>query len=99
MENYKLVSQWAASIKLDKAFNELMDFRAKHSWVKLTETTSFLGMLLEDLPKMLEIIKKQELLNAAYRQENYNLHEYIRVNRMADEVIIDELAKKFNIDI
>lgn len=99
MENYKLVSQWASSINADKALSELLDFKARYPWVKLPETTEFMGKMAEDLPIMLNIIKKQEHVNAALREENHRLNEYIRVNRLADELIIDDLAKKFNIDI
>lgn len=99
MENYLLVKQWAASISADKAFKELLDFKAKHSWAKLPETTTFVAKMHEDLPKILRIIEKQEKVNAALRMENERLNGYIKANHMADDCIINDIREKFNVDI
>lgn len=99
MENYLLVKQWAASISADKANNELETFKAKYTWAKLVETDKFVSQMAQDLPKVLKIIEKQEKVNAALRMENERLNGYIKANQMADECIINDLAKKFNIDI
>lgn len=94
-----MVKQWASSIRADKAFKELVDFRAKFPWAKLTETTNYISMMAEDLPRITHIIELQEVQNDALKRENHKLRKYIEVNQMADECIIDDLRKKFNIDI
>ena len=99
MENYKLVNQWAASLTADKAFKEILDFKAKYSWVKLLESTSFIGHMHEDLPKILNIIRLQEKQHAVLRMENEKLRKYIEVNGLADECILNSLKEKFGIDI
>lgn len=99
MENYHLVNQWASSIKADKAFKELQDFKAKYAWAKLSETTDFVTQMHEDLPRILHIIKLQEKQNAALRAANERHLEYIRVSGLADECIINDIKEKFNIDI
>lgn len=101
MENYKLVSQWAASVSADKAFTDILNFKAKNQWAKdkLLDATSFIGQMREDLPKILNIIKLQEKQNAVLRMENERLQGYIKANGLADEIILDELNKRFNIGI
>jgi hypothetical protein len=95
MENYQLVNQWASKISADKAFRELLDFKDRYSWAKLPESTLFLSQMAEDLPKILNIIKLQEKQNAILRYENSRLTEYIEVNRMADELMLDEIKSKY----
>lgn len=99
MENYHLVSQWAASLNAEKAFKEILDLKAKYRWVTCPESTTFLAKMYEDLPKILNIIKLQEKQNAILRHENEKLHGYIKANQMADACILDDIAKKFNIDL
>lgn len=99
MENYHLVSQWASSLKTDKAFKELQDFNLKYTWAKLSETTDFVSKMHEDLPRILHIIQLQEKQNAALRAANERHREYIRVSGLADECIINDIKEKFNIDI
>ena len=99
MENYHLVNQWASKISADKAFRELLDFKDKYSWAKLPEATAFLSKMSEDLPKILNIIKLQEMQNAILRRSDDNLRGYIEANKLADECIIDDLKNKFNLDI
>lgn len=99
MLNHQMVRQWASSTRADKALKELMDFRAKYGWAKLDEVTNYLKMMVADLPKITHIVELQEVQNDMLRKENHKLRKYIEVNQMADELIIDDLRKKFNIDI
>lgn len=99
MLNSQMIKQWASSLRADKAFKELVDFRSKYTWAKLAETTAYLSMMTEDLPRVTHIIQLQEAQNDLLRKENHKLRKYIEVNQMADELIIDDLRKKFNIDI
>lgn len=99
MDNYKLVSQWAASLNAEKAFKEILDFKAKYPWAKLPESITFISKLYEDLPTMLKIIMMQEKQNAILRRSDQITRGYIHANNMADEIILDDLKKKFNIDI
>lgn len=92
MENYRLVARWAATVNLDKAIDELSKFKAKYPWAKLEETERQLLKLSGDIPKIINIIKHQEKQNAMHR-------EFVRVNRLADEAIINAVAAKFGIDI
>lgn len=99
MENYHLVSQWAATINAEKAYNELNNLRTKYPWLKCDESFEFISKMYRDLPKMLHIIVLQEKQNAVLRHSDEKMRAYIKANQMADEVIIDDLRKKFNIDI
>lgn len=99
MENFYLVSQWASTLSADKAKEELENLRAKYAWLKCEESWLFVLTMAQDLPRVLNIIKLQEKQNAMLRYENEKLHGYIKANNMADEVIIDDLQKKFNIEI
>lgn len=92
MKNYEAVARWAATVNLDKAIDELVAFKAKYPWAKLDETQKQLLRLSADIPKILNIIKHQEKQNAIHR-------EFIRVNKIADEAIIQGIARKFDIDI
>lgn len=95
MENYNLVTQWAASLKTDKAFNELNNLRTKYPWLKCDESFEFVSKMHNDLSKMLHIIVLQEKQNAVLRRENESLRNYIEVNRMADELLLDEIKAKY----
>ena len=99
MENYLSVKQWASGISSDAAAKEIEIIRLKYGWLRCEESFDFIKKMSEDLPKILNIIKMQEAQNALLRKENHKLREYIKVNEMADECIIDDLHKKFNIDI
>lgn len=99
MLNHQMVKQWASSIRADKALKELLDFKAKHTYYKLTEVTTYLAKMYEDLPRITHIIELQEAQNDLLRKENNKLRKYIEVNQMADELIIDDIRKKFNIEI
>lgn len=99
MENYQLVSQWAANLTAEKAKDELELLRLKYPWLKCDESMEFITKMCEDLPKMLNIIKSQEMQNAILREKNRRSDEYIRVSGLADEVILNDIQKKFNIDI
>ena len=99
MENYHLVSQWAAKMTADKALKEIQDFKDRYTWAILAESNFFIKQMSEDLPKILNIIKLQEKNNSILRYENEKLRGYIKANQMADECIINDIAKKFNIDL
>lgn len=92
MENYKMVAQWAATIKIDEALNELQMLKLKYPWLKCEKSLLLLQKLAEELPDMLKIIKLQERENAIHRK-------YIELNRMADEAIVNSIAQKFNLEI
>lgn len=99
MENYHLVSRWADTISADKALEEITTLREKYTWLKCDESFLFISQMAEDLPKVLNVVKLQEKQNAVLREKNRRNDEYIRVNGLADEIILDDLRKKFNIDI
>jgi hypothetical protein len=99
MLNHQMVKQWASSVRVDKCLKEFTDFKAKYPWSKLDETTTFILKMAEDLHRITHIIELQEVQNDLLRKENHKLRKYIEVNQMADELIIDDLRKKFNIEI
>jgi hypothetical protein len=99
MEKFHLVSQWAASINAEQAFKEINNLRQKYPWLRCEESFEFISKMHLDLPKMLHVIVLQEKQNAILRRSDENLRGYIKANQLADEVIIDDLRKKFNIDI
>lgn len=99
MENYHLVSRWAATINTEKAFQELNNLRQKYPWLKCDETFEFVSTMHKDLKKMLHIIILQEKQNAILRRSDENLRGYIHANRLADECILNDIREKFNIDI
>lgn len=99
MENYSLVNQWAASLDAARALQEIEMLRLKYPWLKCNESLDFIRRMSEDLPRILNIIKLQEKQNAILRRSDENLRGYIKANQLADEVIIDDLKSKFNIDI
>lgn len=94
-----MVSQWAASLNVDKAFKEILDLKAKYSWLKCPNSASFIMQMHEDLPRILHIILIQEKRCMFLEKANEKLQGYIRANHMADEIIADELRTRFNIDI
>jgi hypothetical protein len=99
MENYHLISQWAANLKADKAFKEILDLKAKYRWIECPESIAFITKMYEDLPRILHIIKLQEAQNVVLRRSDENLRSYIKANQLADECILDDIKKKFNVDI
>ena len=80
MRNYELVHQWANTVNMDKAFDEMIKLKRKHPWLQCEETLKFFSRLSNDLPKVVEIIKQQEKQNAMHR-------EFVRVSQIADEAI------------
>ena len=90
MENYQIVKQWAATVNIDKAVEELTNLRAKYPWLKLDETTKALLQLSADLPKIVSIITHQEKQNAIHR-------EFIRVSGIADAAIITAIKAQYNL--
>lgn len=95
MENYQLVCQWAASIKTEKAYNELNNLRQKYPWLKCDETFQLVSQMHQDLSRVLHIIILQEKQNTVLRVENERLKDYIHVNRLADELLLDEIKAKY----
>lgn len=95
MENYRLVCQWAANIKTEKAYNELSNLMLKYPWLKCAETLKLVSQMNEDLPRILNIITLQEKQNSILRVENERLKNYIHVNRLADEFLLDEIKTKY----
>lgn len=91
MKNYEAVAQWAATVNLDKAIDELTAFKARYPWAKLGETERQLLKLSADMPKIISIIKHQEKQNTIHR-------EFVRVSKIADEAIVKAICVKFNID-
>ena len=92
MKNYEAVAQWAATVNLDKAIDELTNFRAKYPWARLDETQRMLLKISTDMPRIISIIKHQEKQNAIHR-------EFIRVSRAADDAITTSIIEKYNIDL
>jgi hypothetical protein len=86
-------------LRVDQAFKEIIELKKKYDWLKCPESMAFIVKMQEDLPKVLKIIVFQEKQNAILRLSDQRLREYIKVNGMADECIIEDLKKKFNIDI
>lgn len=99
MENYEKVSQWAATVNIEKAFREIEALRLKYSWLRCDESFEFISRMHKELPKILKIIQLQEKQNAAHRFSDANLRGYIKANGLADEVIVDELKRRYNVDI
>lgn len=95
MENYHLVCQWAANITTEKAHNELGNLKQKYPWLKCPETLKLVSQMHEDLPRILNIIILQEKQNAMLRHENQKLNDYIKVNRMTDEFLLNEIKSKY----
>jgi hypothetical protein len=90
MENYQAVHQWAATVSVEKALEEIKTLKAKYNWLKCDETISTLEKMNADLPNIIKIIKLQEKQNAIHR-------EFIRVNQIADEAIVKAVATKFDL--
>lgn len=90
MTNYEAVAQWAATVNFDKAIDELTKFRAKYPWARLDETEKALLKMSTDIGKIVGIVTHQEKQNAMHR-------EFVRVNRLADEAIINAVKAKFDL--
>ena len=99
MENYQKVSQWAATVNIEKAFREIDALRLKYPWLKCEESFELISRLHKELPIILKIILLQEKQNAGHRYHTSNMEGYIKANGLADEVILDELKKRYNVDI
>lgn len=99
MQNYHLVQQWASKISADPAFNELEGLRLKYPWLRCDQSFEFLSRMREDLPRILNIIKLQEKQNAVLRMKNEKNEGYIKANGLADELILNDIKQKFNIEI
>lgn len=91
MKNYQAVHQWASTISVDAALQEITRLKEKYQWLKCDQTIKTLEKLKEDLPKIIEIIKHQEKQNAFHR-------EFIRVNKIADEAIVKAVMAQQGIE-
>lgn len=92
MTNTEAVEQWAATLNADKAYNEIIKLREKYPWLKCDESYKLICKMYTDLPKVANIVKKQEKLNACYCR-------IIDVNHMADDAIITAIAHKYHPDM
>ena len=89
MQNYEAIEQWAASLNADKAYKEIMVLKEKYPWMKCDESFKVIVKMYTDLPKIANMIKAQEKLNACYRR-------IIDVNHLADEAIISAVIEKYH---
>lgn len=99
MSNYEAVSRWAASLSAGDALEELEAFTSKYAWAKLAKTSALVKQLHDDLPKIGMIVKLQEKRIAMLEHEIRNLRGFIEANRLADEIILDEIKAKYDIDL
>ncbi len=90
MTNTESVRQWAVTVKVDEALEEMLRLKEKYPWLKCDKTIARLRQLDADLPKIINIILHQEKQNAIHR-------EYIRVNGLADTAIAEDIKAKFNL--
>lgn len=90
MKNYEAVHQWASTVNVEKGLNELEGLKAKYPWLKCDAALEALQKLNKDLPDIIKIIKLQEKQNAIHRQ-------FISVNQMADEAIVNAVKAKYNL--
>lgn len=89
MKNYEAIEQWSAGLNADKAYKEITALRAKYPWLKCDESYNMIVKMYTDLPRIGNMIKAQEKLNACYRR-------IIEVNKVADEAIISAVAEKYH---
>lgn len=99
MSNYEAVSRWAASLSAGDALEELQAFTAKYPWAKLAKTSALVKQFHDDLPKIGMIVKLQEKRIAMLEFEINKLRGFIQANRMADEILLDEIKAKYDIDL
>jgi hypothetical protein len=90
MKNYEMVAQWAATLKADKAHEELSKLKLRYPWLRCDESLAFLEQMKNDLPKITHIIRLQEKQNAIHRK-------YIEVNELADKAIVEAVAAKYGL--
>ena len=99
MRNYEAVSQWAATIDITEGLKELKALKEKYPWLKCDNTLDTLKRFDKELPAIVRIITIQEKQNAVMRFKIARLEKFIELNGMADQAIMDDIAKKFNIDL
>jgi predicted RNA-binding protein with EMAP domain len=90
MQNYEKVAQWAATLKSEKAFNELQNLKLKYPWLKCEESLAFLQRMNEDLPKIAGIVKHQEKQNAIHRK-------FIEITKASDESIVKAISEQYGL--
>lgn len=92
MKNYQAVKQWASTVNLDDAVNEITALKAKYPWLKLDKTTATILKLSADLPKVVDIITHQDKQLAIEK-------EFIRVSGIADTAITNAIIAKFDLKV
>lgn len=90
MTNYEKVAQWATTLNADKALLEMEMLRLKYPWLKCEESFQFIKQMVEDLPKIAQIVKHQEKQNAIHRK-------FIEVSEIADKAIINAIESRFDL--
>jgi predicted RNA-binding protein with EMAP domain len=90
MQNYEMVAQWAATLKSEKAFQELQNLKLKYPWLKCEESLDFLHRMNEDLPKIANIVKLQEKQNAIHRK-------FIEVSKITDAGLVEAITKQYGL--
>lgn len=90
MKNYEAVQQWASTIKVDEAVNEMEILKLKYPWLKCDKTIETLKRLNADLPKIINIITHQEKQNAIHRK-------FIEVSKIADTAIVAAIESRFGL--
>jgi hypothetical protein len=71
----------------------------KYPWLKCDEVYLFVDKMQNDLQLIQNIITAQERQINCLKFANAKLHRYIEVNRIADEVLIDQIRDQYKIDI
>lgn len=95
-----MVLQWRAGLNTKKAIDELEIALLKLPWLagRLPELTSLMRRIDADLDLIGKIITAQEKQLIFLKEESTRLHEYIRVNNIADDALIRAIGKKFNLE-
>jgi hypothetical protein len=99
LETYHMVCLWAVQFDTVSALNEIQALKQKYPWLKCEKSLEFIKRMHNDLPRILHIVQLQEKSNTILRHENDQLEGYIKANGWADEIILDEIEKKFKIGI
>lgn len=84
-----------------KAIDELEIMLLKLPWLaaRLPEVAAFMRRIDNDLDLIGKIIIAQEKQLIFMKEESARLHDYIRVNNIADDALIRAIGKKFNLDL
>lgn len=99
MRNYDAVKQWAVTINITEGLQELEALKAKYPWLRCQKSLESLKRFDKELPAIVRIITIQEKQNAVMRFKIERLEKYIELNKWSDQIILDDIAKKFNIEL